>query len=84
MRKRADLEYILPALRAAGVAFTSVDLDRLAQRQAILDLEALAHTLIQPDDRLSWLAVLRAPWCALALPDLFVVARTSSGKTAAW
>src|SRR5207237_507630 len=38
VRKRADLDEILPALRAAGVAFAAVDLDRLSERQAMLDL----------------------------------------------
>ena len=40
----------------------------------MLDIASLAHALLQPDDRAAWLAVLRAPWCALALPDLFALA----------
>ncbi|HEX8010462.1 MAG TPA: UvrD-helicase domain-containing protein [Casimicrobiaceae bacterium] len=74
VRKRTDLAQLLPALRAAGVSFAAVELDRLSERQAVLDLVALTHALIQPADRASWLAVLRAPWCALSLPDVFVVA----------
>ncbi|HUH94481.1 MAG TPA: UvrD-helicase domain-containing protein [Casimicrobiaceae bacterium] len=73
VRKRADLAEILPALRAAGIAFAAVELDRLSERQAVLDLAALTHALVQPDDRAAWLAVLRAPWCGLTLPDLFVL-----------
>ena len=83
VRKRADLTDILPALRAAGVAFSAVDLDRLSERQAMLDLLSLAHALVQPDDRLAWLTVLRAPWCGLTLPDLFAVASACSGETLA-
>jgi len=73
VRKRPDLADILPALRTAGVAFSAVGLDSLAERPATLDLVALTHGLLQPDDRLAWLAVLRAPWCGLTLPDMFAV-----------
>ena len=74
VRARAHLDRVLPALRAAGMAYAAVDLDALAERQAIVDLASLAHALVQPADRLAWLAVLRAPWCGLALADLFAVA----------
>jgi ATP-dependent exoDNAse (exonuclease V) beta subunit len=73
VRKRADLAELLPALRAAGIAFAAVDLDRLSERQALLDLASLAHALVQPEDRAAWLATLRAPWCGLTLPDLFAI-----------
>ena len=80
VRKRSDLAQLLPALRAAGIGFAAVELDRLSERQAILDLTALTHALIQPADRAAWLAVLRAPWCGLTLPDLFVIAESCGGN----
>lgn len=73
VRARGHLTRLLPALRAAGLTFAAIDLDTLSQRQAMLDLKALTYALVQPADRASWLAVLRAPWCGLALPDLFAV-----------
>ena len=75
VRRRSDLAEILPALRGAGTAYAAVELDRLTERQVVLDLVSLAHALLQPDDRAAWLATLRAPWCGLTLPDLFVVAQ---------
>ncbi|MGI8895144.1 MAG: UvrD-helicase domain-containing protein [Casimicrobiaceae bacterium] len=75
VRARPHLHAILPALRKAAVPFAAVDLDPLGARQATLDLVSLTHALTQPADRLAWLSVLRAPWCGLALPDLFVVAQ---------
>ncbi|MFO1305698.1 MAG: UvrD-helicase domain-containing protein [Burkholderiales bacterium] len=74
VRARADLVRILPALRAADVGFAAVELDALADRQAVQDLVSLTHALVQPADRLAALAVLRAPWCGLTLPDLVALA----------
>jgi ATP-dependent exoDNAse (exonuclease V) beta subunit len=73
VRARAHLDAVLPALRSAQIPFAAVDLDVLAQRQPVQDLLSLTHALAQPTDRLAWLSVLRAPWCGITLPDLFVV-----------
>ena len=81
VRKRSDLAEILPALRASQIAFSAVELDHLSERQTILDLCSLTHALVQPDDRLAWLAILRAPWCGLTLADLFAVVE-ACGKRA--
>jgi ATP-dependent exoDNAse (exonuclease V) beta subunit len=60
-------------LRAAGIAFAAVEIDALGERQSVRDLASLTHALIQPADRLAAHAVLRAPWCGLALADLLAV-----------
>ena len=77
VRARSHLDHLLPALRAAQIEFAAVELESLGERQAILDLLALTHALAQPADRLAWLACLRAPWCGLALADLFAVANAA-------
>ena len=43
-------------------------------RPEILDALALARALLNPQDRVAWLGVLRAPWCGLSLADLHTLA----------
>ena len=80
VRARAHLESVLPALRAAGIPFAAVELDALGERVAVQDLVSLTHALVQPADRLAWLAVLRAPWCGLLLPDLFAIVAAADAR----
>src|ERR1019366_6597753 len=52
------------------IPFRAVDLEKLAARPEVLDALALARALLNPEDRVAWLGVLRAPWCGLSLDDL--------------
>ena len=69
-RARKHLVPIAEALRKAGIAFRALELEKLAARPEVLDALALARALFNPQDRVAWLGVLRAPWCGLALDDL--------------
>jgi ATP-dependent helicase/nuclease subunit A len=69
-RTRAALAPVTEALREAAIPFRAVDLEPLADRPEVLDALALARVLMNPEDRVAWLGVLRAPWCALSLDDL--------------
>jgi ATP-dependent helicase/nuclease subunit A len=69
-RARKSLVPLAEALHRVGIAFRAVDLEQLSARPEILDALALARALLNPQDRLAWLGVLRAPWCGLALDDL--------------
>ena len=73
-RARAHLEPITQALRQAGIPFRAVELEKLASRPEVLDALALARALFNPQDRVAWLGVLRAPWCGLSLEDLHTLA----------
>ncbi|HET7096624.1 MAG TPA: 3'-5' exonuclease, partial [Casimicrobiaceae bacterium] len=81
VRARSHLDPLLTVLRDEGVAFVALELDTLAERQSILDLVSLTHALLQPADRLAWLAVLRAPWCGMTLHDLFAVVDAASTQS---
>jgi ATP-dependent exoDNAse (exonuclease V) beta subunit len=73
-RSRAHVPRILAELRAAGIRYRSVEIDSLASSSAVQDLMALTSALMHPGDRISWLAILRAPWCGLSLADLHALA----------
>ncbi|MFM2287482.1 MAG: hypothetical protein RL684_625 [Pseudomonadota bacterium] len=65
---------IVAALRAVALPVRGVKLEPLAERAVVRDLGALARALCHGGDRASWLAILRAPWCGLALPQLQALA----------
>lgn len=69
-RTRSALAPIAKALREASIPFRAIDLEPLADRPEVLDALALAKALFNPEDRIAWLSVLRAPWCGLSLIDL--------------
>ena len=82
VRSRTHLPELVEALRAAGVAYRAVKTDRLSERPLVRDLEALRAALGDLADRTAWLAVLRAPWCGLALADLLELCRNEDGSNA--
>jgi ATP-dependent exoDNAse (exonuclease V) beta subunit len=73
-RTKAHLAPIAAALREAQIPFRAVELEKLAARPEVLDALALARALFNPQDRVAWLGVLRAPWCGLSLEDLYTLA----------
>jgi ATP-dependent helicase/nuclease subunit A len=73
-RTRSALAPIATALREAAIPFRAIDLEKLKDRPEVLDALALARALLNPQDRVAWLGVLRAPWCGLSLEDLHLLA----------
>jgi ATP-dependent helicase/nuclease subunit A len=73
-RTRKALAPIAAALRAERIPIRAVDLEPLKDRPEVLDALALARALMNPEDRIAWLGVLRAPWCGLSLADLHTLA----------
>jgi ATP-dependent helicase/nuclease subunit A len=79
-RARKSLTPIAQALREFNdkarrenketIPFRAVELEKLKDRPEVLDALGLARALLNPQDRVAWLGVLRAPWCGLALDDL--------------
>lgn len=79
VRSRPHLRAILPALRQRVLHWQATDIDRLGERMAVLDLLSLTRALLNPGDRVAWLAVLRAPWCGLEHADLLALADVAAG-----
>jgi ATP-dependent exoDNAse (exonuclease V) beta subunit len=73
-RAHNHLAPIAEALRKAKIPFRAVELEKLASRPEVLDALALARALLNSQDRVAWLGVLRAPWCGLSLDDLHCIA----------
>jgi ATP-dependent exoDNAse (exonuclease V) beta subunit len=61
---------IAEALRSTGIPFRAIDLEPLAERPEVTDVLNLARAFLNPEDRVAWLGVLRAPWCGLSLEEL--------------
>ncbi|MGB7190554.1 MAG: UvrD-helicase domain-containing protein [Acidobacteriaceae bacterium] len=70
VRSRSHLAQIVRLLREREVPFRAVELERLSERQELIDLMSLVRALLHPMDRVAWLSVLRVPWCGLVLGDL--------------
>jgi ATP-dependent exoDNAse (exonuclease V) beta subunit len=74
VRARTHLAGLAARLRLANIAFSAVEIETLAERPVVQDLLALVRALLHRGDRVSWLAILRAPWCGLILIDLHSIA----------
>jgi ATP-dependent exoDNAse (exonuclease V) beta subunit len=74
VRSRTHLIEIVSALKRHRIAFQAIEIDQLGERQVIEDLMALTFALLHAADRVSWLALLRSPWCGLTLADLHQLA----------
>lgn len=83
VQSRTHLAGLREELRARGVAAHAVEIDTLAEQQVAQDLAALTRALLHLDDRVAWLAVLRAPWCGLTWRDLHALCHHDR-RTAVW
>ena len=74
VRARAHLPAIVGLLKRHRIPFQAIEIDQLGERPVTEDLVALTLALLHPADRVSWLAILRAPWCGLTLEDMHALA----------
>jgi ATP-dependent exoDNAse (exonuclease V) beta subunit len=81
VRSRNHLTRMVADLRTQGIPFQAIEIDALADRAIIQDLLALTFAVLHLADRISWLAILRAPWCGLTLADLHAIAGADHHST---
>lgn len=79
-RARKSLAPIAQALRDSAIPFRAVELEKLKDRPEVLDALSLGCALLNPQDRVAWFGVLRAPWCGLALDDLYTLSSADQGE----
>ena len=70
VRGRNQLPQLLARLRTEGIAYQSIEIDRLTDLPEIIEVLALTRAAVHPADRAAWLGILRAPWIGLDWTDL--------------
>lgn len=81
VRSRAQLTFLLPRLRQAGIQYQAVEIERLTDLPEIIDLIALTRALCHAGDRLAWLALLRGPAAGLCWQDIHALVRNDTRHT---
>ena len=81
VRARTHVRAIAQVLREAAIAYRAIEIETLNHQPVVQDLYALTRALAHPADRLSWLSVLRAPWCGLTLADLHALVGNDQRST---
>jgi ATP-dependent helicase/nuclease subunit A len=74
VRSRNHLKHLIPYLKQQNIAYQGIDIERLDQHPLLQDLMTLTRALLHLGDRVSWLALLRTPWCEMSLHDLWIIA----------
>jgi ATP-dependent helicase/nuclease subunit A len=83
VRARQHLLEIIPMLQQQQIKYRAVELSFLRDHPLVQDLFALTRALSNKADRIAWLAILRAPWCGLALNELHTLV-AHDHKKAVW
>jgi ATP-dependent helicase/nuclease subunit A len=78
VRARNHIFELLPLLKQAQISYHAIEIESLQHSSTIQDLLALTRALLQPADRIAWLALLRAPWLGLSLNDIYHIAHTDT------
>lgn len=81
VRGRTQLPQLLAELRAAGIAYRAIEIDRLTDLPEIIDTLALTRAAVHQGDRIAWLGLLRAPWIGLHWKDLHALVRNDKDRT---
>jgi ATP-dependent exoDNAse (exonuclease V) beta subunit len=83
VQSRTHLAGLRERLRERGLAVHAVEIDSLGEQSVAQDLAGLTRALLHFDDRIAWLAALRAPWCGLCWADLDALCGDDS-RSAIW
>lgn len=73
VRNRNHLVAITEELKKAKIAFRAVEIEPLQNKSVVQDLWVLIRALLNPADRIAWIALLRTPFCGIRLDDLLAL-----------
>ncbi|WP_298623458.1 exodeoxyribonuclease V subunit beta [uncultured Legionella sp.] len=81
VRSRSQLTDIIRVLRQNQIPYQGTDIDLLANLEHLRDVWTLTQALLNPGNRLTWLALLRSPYCGLSLQDIHQIAQHNPRKS---
>ncbi|EHL31637.1 UvrD-helicase domain-containing protein [Legionella drancourtii] len=81
VRSRSQLVEIIRLLRQHQIPYQGTDITLLANLVHLRDVWSLTQALLSPANRLSWLSLLRSPYCGLPLADLHIIAQFNKKKS---
>ncbi|MDB4040718.1 UvrD-helicase domain-containing protein [Methylophilaceae bacterium] len=80
-RNRSHLRALLTIMRRANFPIEATEIDSIEYNQSFQDILCLTKALYNLNDRVSWIGILRAPWCGLKLEDLTCLFEANESKT---
>jgi ATP-dependent exoDNAse (exonuclease V) beta subunit len=81
VRSRTHLTKIISLLRQHQIPYQGTDITLLANLRHLRDVWTLTKALLFPANRLSWLSLLRSPYCGLKLEDIHTIANFDKKKS---
>ena len=76
--QRNALRWVLPALSAHDLKWHAPKVRTLGDSIVVRDLCVLTRLLIDVNDRIAWLGLLRSPWCGVSYATLHAVANAGA------
>ena len=80
-RNRSHLRALLTIMRKDDFPVKATEIDSIEYNQSFQDILCLTKALYNLNDRISWIGILRAPWCGLKLEDLTCLFETNESET---
>jgi len=81
-RNRSHLRNILTLMRKdKSFSIEATEIDSIEYNQSFQDILCLTKALYNLNDKISWIGILRSPWCGLKLEDLTCLFETNSTET---
>lgn len=81
VRSRTHLVEIIRLLRHHQIPYQGTDITLLSNLGHLRDVWSLTQALLSPGNRLSWLSLLRSPFCGLSLSDIHAIAQFDKRKS---